>query len=86
MFSLALDWNVLLLGIFSYENYKMEQRLEWNYHGLKAFTQYYSGSNINLGPENDDNTLGSACPDIIAVHYVCFIYTISHTPAMLTDR
>lgn len=40
----------------------------------------------NLGPENDDNVLGFCMPDIIAVHYVCFIYTISHTPATLTDE
>lgn len=66
----------------------MEQRLEWNYRGRKAFTRLVEeqcagleerGKKI-MAPKNNDNTLGCECAGIIAVHYVCSIYTTSHGP------
>ena len=70
-----------------HENYNMEQRLEWNYRGREAFTRrveaHYSGleeGEKNLVPKNNDNTLGCERAGIIAVHYVCSIYTTSHSP------
>lgn len=38
-----------------------------------------AGSHINLGPENDDNTLGSACPILLPyIMYVSFILFRTH--------
>ena len=66
----------------------MEQRLEWNYRGRKAFTRLAEAHYAGLGEEgkktlvskNNDNTLGCERAGIIAVHYVCSIYTTSHSP------
>ena len=38
------------------------------------------GGGGNLVPKNNDNTLGCERAGIIAVHYVCSIYTTSHSP------
>lgn len=68
----------------------MEQRLEWNYRGRKTFTRRVEAHRTALGeggrgekklvPKNNDNTLGCERAGIIAVHYVCSIYTTSHSP------
>lgn len=65
----------------------MEQRLKWNYRGRQAFTRHAEAHYTGLGeggktlvPKNNDNTLGCERAGIIAVHYVCSIYTTSHSP------
>lgn len=64
----------------------MEQRLEWNYRSSKAFTHRAETHRTGLGgektlvPKNNDNTLGCEHAGIIAVHYVCSIYTTSQSP------
>lgn len=63
--------------ISGYENYNMEQRLEWNYHGPKAFTQWWQPHKPE--PRNDDNTLGSACAVLLLyIMYVSFILLPTH--------
>lgn len=65
----------------------MEQRLEWNYRVREAFTRLAEVHHTWLREggkpqvsKNNDNTLGCERAGIIAVHYVCSIYTTSHNP------
>lgn len=56
----------------------MEQRLERNYwHSAVGLRE---GKQRPQVPQNNDNTLGCEGAGIIAVHYVCSIYTSSLGP------